>query len=59
MKTLFKAKTTKENGKYYGVVEFYSTTVSDNIYINFPQETRAKALTIAKNRIKSMQLRGL
>jgi len=54
MKTTYKAKAAKENNKYYPVVWFLSNGISDNYFINDPQETRSKALTIAKNTIKNL-----
>jgi hypothetical protein len=53
-----KAKATKENGKFYPLVQF-SGYITDSFIINYPQETRAKAVTIARNRIKAMQQRGI
>lgn len=46
--------TTKENGKFYGVVKF----TNGPLILNDPKETRAKALTTAKNKIKELNLYG-
>lgn len=40
--------------QYFPVVKFYSNTVSDNYWLNDPQETRGKAKTIATNYIKNL-----
>jgi hypothetical protein len=61
MQTTYKATTLQENGKYYPAIEFISSTVSQLQIItvsqlkiiNDPQQTRSKALTIARNTIKS------
>lgn len=48
-------RTHKEDGKYYPVVLFISATVSDNFFLNIPQDTRSKARTIAINHIKNIK----
>jgi hypothetical protein len=41
--------------QFFPVVRFYSKTVSDCYWINDPQPTRGKALTIAKNTIANLK----
>lgn len=41
--------------KYFPVVRFYSRTVSDEYWLNEPQDSRSKALTIARNYIKNLK----
>jgi hypothetical protein len=53
MQVIHKAGTMKENGKYYPILRFYSSKISDAIYINEPQPTRAKARTIANRAVKN------
>ncbi len=49
-----KKSTHKDNIQFYPVVEMFSKTVNDYFYLNNPQPTRSKALTIAKKYIKNL-----
>ncbi len=44
----------KDNVQFYPVIEIISNCVNDNFYLNNPQPTRSKALTVAKNYIKNL-----
>lgn len=48
-------KAHKEKNKFYPAVFFFGAKIGSQIfYINTPQETRSKALTISKNYIKNL-----
>jgi hypothetical protein len=58
--TNYKAKASKSQYKgqtnFYPIVEFYTkATGTENFYLNEPQPTRSKAVTIAKRYINNIK----
>lgn len=47
-------RTHKEGSKFFPVVLFISPVVSENFFLNIPQDTRSKARTVAINHIKNI-----
>ena len=55
MQITYKATTMQEDKKFYPAIEFNCNTVMQQLQIiNEPQQTRSKALTIARNRVKTL-----
>lgn len=53
-KVTYYPRTHKEGNYFYPVVLFISRVVSDNFFLNTPQDTRSKARTLAIKHINNI-----
>ena len=56
MEYIASASIERKTKKYFPIIKFYNSSISDSYFINLPQETRNEALKVARKYIKNIKL---